>query len=104
MILIIPILAVVFAAIFKAMADTIKHHPDTSVFKNKKFWISEGKIFPLTKYKIDGWHLSNTGMIASFLALIFSKIPHNLFISYGILGIIFILIFNIFYNKILKTK
>jgi len=100
--IILPILLIVLAAIFKAVADTIQHHPDTSIFKNKKFWVGEGKFLPLTKYKFDGWHLSSSAMIASFIGLIFTKIPYNLYISYIVLGIIFILIFNIFYNKILR--
>ena len=44
----IDILFIIIAAIAKAVADTIRHHPDTSIFKNSKFWLGEGKYIPLT--------------------------------------------------------
>lgn len=98
----IALLSIALAAIFKAIADTIKHHPDTSIFAGKKFWLFEGKMLPLTKYKVDGWHIANSLMIASFLTLIFINIKYNHILSYIILGVEFILIFNLFYNKILR--
>lgn len=89
---------------FKAVADTIKHHPDTSIFKNRKFWVGEGKLFPLTKYKIDGWHLANSAMICSFLSIIFISIQKYKILTYATSGLLFILIFNLFYNKIFRKK
>lgn len=102
--MLIALSSIFIAAVAKATADTIKHHPDTSIFINKKFWLGEGKIIPLTKYKVDGWHIANSTMIMSFLTLIFSTIPYNLFISYAVFSLEFILIFNIFYNKIFRLK
>lgn len=96
------LISIFLAAFFKACADTIKHHPDTSIFKNRSFWIGEGKIIPYTKYKVDGWHFCSSLMIASFLILIFIEINYNLFYIYFLLGVIFILVFNTFYNKILR--
>lgn len=96
--------SIFIAAVAKATADTIKHHPDTSIFFGRKFWLSEGKLLPLTKYKVDGWHVANSTMIGAFLSLIFSDIPYNLFISYGVLTLEFILVFNLFYNKIFRLK
>lgn len=99
----LAVLLVVIFAISKATADTIKHHPDTSIF-NGTWWLKESVIVPPSKYKIDGWHIANSVMILAFLLMIFVKIPYNLFISFGILVILEILIFNLFYNKIFRLK
>lgn len=99
----ISILIIFLAALSKAAADTIKHHPDTSIFNNT-WWIKDGVTIPPSKYKVDGWHIANSITIATWLSLIFIKIPYNLAISYIILGILHILIFNLFYNKIFRLK
>ena len=100
----IALLFIFIAAVAKAAADTISQHPDTSVFKNRKFWIGEGKILPFTSYKVDGWHFANSIMISSFTALVFSNITYNIYLTYAILELEFILIFNLFYNKIFRIK
>ncbi len=97
--MILSILLVICAAIFKAAADRIANHNYTvSIFKG--WWLTQGRFLPLTKYKIDGWHISNSGMICSFIALIFCTVD---WYFYFILGTVFILVFNLFYNHIFKA-
>lgn len=95
------IILTIIAAISKAVADTIAHHFDTSVFRHSKFWVNGGKII-FGKYKFDGWHLANSCMITAFItAFCFPvAIPWYWIISGG--GILFNFTFNIFYNKILR--
>ena len=116
------------AAFFKAVSDTLLHHFSISIFKNRNpnFWnpkISINKVplfeftIPLinktikTKYRPDAWHLSNSGMICSF-CLAASIISTNFlirpnfvwFVEFIVNGVLFILTFNLFYNKVLLDK
>lgn len=94
---------ILLAAICKAISDTIAHHKDTSIFKTSKFWSNGGKIIPGTKYKLDGWHLSNSFMIVCFIAA--AVLHRPVFAWYweiAIGGVVFNLCFNVFYNKILR--
>jgi hypothetical protein len=104
-------------AICKAIADTLADHFDTSIFKklNPKFWdkktSSETAIrIPFTKYKIDAWHLTNSFAITFIiLSMIYYRpmLPQGfLFMvcEVGIYGILSIVVFNIFYNHILRNK
>jgi hypothetical protein len=103
----------VLAGMFKAVADTLTHHYDTSVFKMKdrKFWDpsiswSYAKYFPLTKYKIDAWHLANSGMILCWCAALATV--YTVYVRYPWwaifigAGLVFNLSFNLFYNKIFR--
>jgi hypothetical protein len=87
MILAVTIASIILAAFFKAVADTLSHHFDTSVFawRDKRFWdpaVSWQYAHYLkgTKYKVDAWHLANSGMIICFcLAVTFGgpiHLPH----------------------------
>ena len=104
------ILFIILAAIFKAIADTLVHHFDTSVFKYKdrRFWdpsISWQYAHRLrfTSYPVDGWHISNSAMIVSFcLAIVFHHPVLKWWLELLIAGTLFNLVFNIFYNKILR--
>ena len=106
----LPILFLVLAALFKAVADTLQHHYDTSVFKNKdvKWWnptISWKyvKFLPYTKYRPDAWHLSNSLMIICF---VLTAVFHNQYLSWWLelimMGLIFNLAFILFYDEILR--
>lgn len=109
----LTIVCVILAGMFKAVADTLTHHYDTSVFKknDRKFWDPSiswkyAKYAMFTKYKIDAWHLANSAQILAWcgaLAAVYStyiKFPWwAVFIGAGIL---FNLSFNLFYNKILR--
>lgn len=105
------ILFIILAAIFKAIADTLVHHFDTSVFKYKdrRFWDASiswqyAHYLRFTKYKIDGWHLANSGMIVCFcLAFVFHHPFLKWWIELLITGVLFNVVFNLFYNKILRA-
>jgi hypothetical protein len=102
-------LFIALAAICKAIADTVRDHFSGSIFSrlNPRFWNPEvswryAKVPPLTKYKIDSWHLANSGMIVFFCAAIITYKPHlNWAIELVLAGAWFNIIFNLFYNKIL---
>ena len=101
----------VFAAIFKAVADTVDHHFGESKFRNlnPKFWdrdISQDRAKKIFGYKVDAWHLFNSGMIGFFIAAAslhkFDKLHWYWWAEIGIGGIVFVGVFNTFYNKILR--
>ena len=98
-------LLIIFAAICKAVADTIAHHFDTSIFRHSKFWVNGGKVI-FGKYKFDGWHLANSFMIIFFFSEMAYLVKFPPAIEWYYLffggGAIFNLTFNIFYNKILR--
>lgn len=107
----ITLLLISLAAIFKAVADTLQHHFDTSVFSklNLKFWnpvvsCEFAPFIPFTKYRLDAWHLANSGMIICFIAA--ASINDSIFsfwiINLTMLGIIYNLIFELFYGKIFR--
>ena len=106
----ITLLLISLAAIFKAVADTLQHHFDTSVFAklNPKFWnpvisCNYAKFLPFTKYRLDGWHLANSGMIVFFiLAVVFASPVKLWWLAIIICGVVFNLVFNLFYNQILR--
>jgi hypothetical protein len=107
----ITALLISLAAIFKAVADTLYHHYDTSVFArlNPK-WCNPVVscdyvgFLPFTKYRPDAWHLANSGMIICFIAA--ASINDSIFsfwiINLTMLGIIYNLIFELFYGKIFR--
>lgn len=106
----IDLAIVVLAGAFKAVADTLTHHFDDSVFHkmDPKFWNPEfswkyADFLKFTKYRLDAWHLANSGMIICFcIALAI----HGHFLWWGweflIAGTVYNLSFNLFYNKILR--
>ena len=104
------ILFIAAAAIFKSIADTLQHHFDTSVFKNKnpKWWNpmkswAYVKFLPLTKYRPDAWHLANSAMIISFIAAVVAYKPQlPWYAEMAIGGLCFNLIFEFFYAKVLR--
>lgn len=98
------------------MADTLADHFDTSIFKswNPTFWNKSvsseyAKYLPFTKYKLDGWHLANSGEISCFCMAygiaLYGHYPQHWMVLVGgfaASGLVFILSFNLFYNKILR--
>lgn len=104
------ILFLIIAGFFKAVSDTLTHHYDTSIFKWKdaRFWNPAiswqfAHYLKFTKYKLDAWHISNSGMIIFFsLAVVFHH-PHlKWYYEILLAGSLFNLSFNIFYNHILR--
>ena len=109
----LTILCIVLAAFFKAVADTLADHFYVSIFRNmdERFWNKAvswkyAKQIPGTAYPVDAWHLSNSGMIISFAAAIFTPAPFVWHWAIGLTayGVLFIVVFNLFYNKILRVK
>jgi hypothetical protein len=107
---VISALFILIAAICKAVADTLIHHYDTSIFRfsNRRFWdpsISYKfvKYLPLTKYRADGWHLANSiGIVSWSLAVVLHEALWPWWVELLLAGAIFNLVFNLFYNKILR--
>lgn len=108
-------------AALKAAADTMADHYSVSIFRKKdpKFWnktvsAANAKFIPGTKYRLDGWHLANSGWILFFLlfGFIHPQVLKETFLVtllyvIGCLaawGAYFIMVFNFFYNKVLIAK
>lgn len=109
----LSIFLIALAAAFKAVADTLAHHFSVSVFYRlpKKWWkyfdpdISQHLPFvPYTKYRLDGWHVSNSLMQVCFLLAIFCYQPTGFgrVMDFLMCSIIVVLVFNLFYNRILR--
>lgn len=129
MMLLLSIVLVILSGICKAVADTVKHHYDTSIFMAKKsgFWLSDGS----NKYKngdaaqgrkypamfdgfTDAWHVFNNA--AFYLLIVAIAVAYTApFIMSGMWLLKAALIaaagitlhmqtFNIFYNRILRKK
>lgn len=109
-------LFVALIAAFKAVSDTLADHFTISIFKNLNaaFWDKETASrtapffrwkFIKTRYRVDAWHLSNSAWICLALALPFvhEETFHPL-LEYPTAGALFILVFNLFYNKLLIKK
>lgn len=110
----------VLAAVFSAVADTLQHHFETSVFKWKdpRWWnpnisweyVGFLRLWKLkSKYRPDAWHLSKSAMITCFIlfGLLF---PFSLWhvgvllAALAICGGAWVLVFNLFYNHLLRKK
>ena len=104
---------IVLSAMFKAISDNCADHYSKSIFSrynNPMFW--DKSVSWKRKYKkgwqywdpiSDAWHLSNGGMISSFIgAGIFFPNQFNGFIVFLLSGVLFTLAFNTFYNHIFK--
>jgi hypothetical protein len=111
---------ILLAACFKAIADTLAHHFDTSMFKkwNTPFWnplhAKNDSVKKIFRYPLDAWHIANSGMICAFLALfvyaifysielpaiqLFTIQPWHVFI---VAGIWYNFIFWLCYDKLLR--
>lgn len=115
----ISVINIVFISILLTLAIVSKSIVDTILFhkggklpiwfpKWKDFFDikKQGKFLPLTKFPWDGFHVFNSIMICSFLAIPCLLLPYAWYINVGIWvlsGIIFILKFNLGFNKIFKN-
>jgi hypothetical protein len=94
--------------IFKAIADTLDHHFDISVFRNlnAKFWDRDTSSLYAKRifgYKVDGWHLSLSAMIVCFIiAVVFHEPKTEWYYEFIIGGVYWNLCFNLFYNKVFR--
>lgn len=102
------IICVAVAAVCKAVADTLDHHFDTSIFRGlpRKWWDPNVVIKSVPQifgYPLDGWHISNSIQIAAWMAgAVLYRQAWGWWQDIGVGGICFILVFNVFYNKILR--
>lgn len=98
----------IVAAIFKAVADTVDHHFDTSIFRrhDPKFWdrdISSDKAKRIFGYKLDAWHIALSCMIVCMILAIIFHVPKlEWYWELAIGGVGWNIVFNLFYNKILR--
>lgn len=108
----VTIILIALAAVFKAVADTLDDHFDTSVFKNKNpaVWdanYSEVQEWWITGYKPDPWHIANTLMIVCFiLAAIFNDWGGKIqwWVQLIGFGVEYNVVFGLFYTHILRRK
>jgi hypothetical protein len=98
------------ASVCNATMDTLTHHFNYSIFKNKKeeFWNPNESwkyvnFLPFTKYRADAWHLLKSSMIVFMCASICFANNFTIY-DFICLGILWNLTFNLFYNHLLITK
>src|SRR5688572_22267142 len=103
------VILIILAGFFKAVADTLTHHYDTSIFKwkDRRFWdpalsYAYAPFLKFTKYRLDAWHLANSGCIICFCAALAIGTPYPWYIDFAGSGIVFNLSFNLFYDTILR--
>jgi len=101
------LLAAIFNAVMDKTKDTIQFNSSAFRNLNPKFWndeVSESVFILGTKYKPNAWHISKSCMIFCFaFAIIFYK-PFINYIDFCVIGAIWILTFNLFYNHIFKRS
>lgn len=97
------IILVTIAGICLAFSETIKFH-EGGIFHEYDFFNinKQGKFLPFTKFPLDGYHVFKSIGIIAFVSLAstHSLLPSILNILF--LGTILILVFNLFFNKLLK--
>lgn len=108
----IPAILIIFAALCKAVADTLQWHFDSSVFRklNPYFWnpwqsATRVHFMRFTRYRPDAWHFANSGMICCFIsAAALDKL--NLHWCWQVIagGVLFNVAFEIFFSKVLRKK
>ena len=86
------------------------HYFEESIFRNlnPKFWnkeVSSDHATRIFSLKLDCWHLAKSGMICALMALPFAATGEKLFSlpwywEYAAAGGWYILVFNLFYNRI----
>lgn len=103
------ILLIILAAALNAVMDTLTHHYSTSIFKplNPKFWdpsISWEFAKKIGGYKLDAWHITKSLMLFFLFGstILYVNITNYLLIDFIIFGTAWNIVFNMFYNKILR--
>lgn len=106
--MILSLLLLSLAAICKALADTLDHHFDTSIFRGKprRWWdpnVLHRRVPMIFGYPLDAWHIINSVQILSWLLLAVTWQSYNTWwIDVLAAGGIFVIVFNLFYNKIFR--
>jgi hypothetical protein len=110
--MVLPIMLFVLGATCKAIADTLRFHFSTSIFRglNPGFFDPEisgnKKLVPFTKYRFDAWHLANSAMIVAIIC--FGVYVKPLF-NYKAIDVVFYGLlwngtFGLFFDYILKLE
>lgn len=107
----IAYLFVALAAILNAFMDKVENeHFHSSIFKkwNQKFWYKR-ESWKYAKmiggYRLDAWHLAKSLMIICFaFAIGFMDMTHWWAVKFVTVGGIWIVVFNLFYNKLFKSN
>jgi hypothetical protein len=105
-------LFIALAAVLNAVMDSVEYETafEKSIFNryNPKWWCKSiswkyVKFIPFTKYRPDAWHLAKSGMIVFLLlAVVVYTNDFIPFMDFVLLGLIWNMIFNLFYNKIFR--
>jgi hypothetical protein len=107
------LILITLAAIFKAIADTLDDHFDTSVFRSKNPLVwdanhSTVRKWWITNYKPDPWHICNSLLIVCFSAAIIVNDTDYFNVPWWAdligIGLVFNLVFEVFYSKWLRKK
>jgi hypothetical protein len=106
------ILFVTLAATCNALMDSVEYETafNRSIFSslNPKWWCKTVSwqyinFIPFTKYRLDAWHLFKSLMIIAQISAIVSYKPIvNELIDIILFGLIWNMVFNLFYNHIFR--
>ncbi len=112
--MVISLSAWVLAAICSAVMDLLENKPafDGSVFskKNPKWWLKEESwkhvgFLPLTRYRLDGWHLFKSQLVVyATIAIVAYATIINWWVDVLIYGAVWNLVFTLFYHKLLRRR
>ena len=100
--ILIKALLIIIAAVCKAAADTMAHHPKTMIF-NGDFWRlwPRGRMLAFTNYPLDGWHISISILIVTLISA--GSLPGYLWnVDIPVAGVLFTLVYKLFYNKLFQ--
>lgn len=113
----IAILLIFLAGVCKSLADTLAWHFDTCIFRNTKrrdfFEINTQRVRKIktigglgrfSGYPLDAWHISNSIQLTCWLVLplVYKPILPAWWMDFGAGGLLFIVVFNLFYNKVFR--
>lgn len=105
------LILITLAAIFKAVADTLDDHFDTSIFRSKNPLVwdanhSTVRKWWITNYKPDPWHICNSLMIVCFSVAIVVNDTDFFCVPWWAdligIGVVFNSVFEFFYSKWLR--
>lgn len=104
------ILLIALASFLNAVMDRLENTPNfnESVFRNwdRGFWckVDSAKRATVVGYRLDGWHLAKSLMIISLCLAVVLYEPLIGFWDIALYGVLWCLLFELFYSYILKIK